>query len=115
MYEVAICEDEEVLRDGLCTQCSQILDDLKVEHTVSPYSSAEELESALSGGAVYSLLCLDILMDGKTGMELAQELRERDEKTSILFITSSTEFLKDGYSVRPIQYLLKPVKREELA
>ena len=115
MYEVAICEDEEVLRDGLCTQCSQILDDLKVEHTISPFPSAEELESALSGGAVYSLLCLDILMDGKTGMELAQELRERDEKTSILFITSSTEFLKDGYSVRPIQYLLKPVKREELA
>ncbi|MFR6591230.1 MAG: hypothetical protein ACLURV_15260 [Gallintestinimicrobium sp.] len=45
-------------------------------------------------------------MDGKTGMKLAQELQERDDRTSILFITGSTEFLKDGYSVRPIQYLL---------
>jgi len=53
-------------------------------------------------------------MDGKTGMKLAQELRERDDRTSILFITGSTEFLKDGYSVRPIQYLLKPVSREDL-
>ena len=35
-------------------------------------------------------------------MKLAQELRQRDDKTSILFITSSTEFLKDGYSVRPV-------------
>ena len=49
-------------------------------------------------------------MGGKSGMKLAQELRQRDDKTSILFITSSTEFLKDGYSVRPIQYLLKPVQ-----
>ena len=47
-------------------------------------------------------------------MKLAQELRQRDDKTSILFITSSTEFLKDGYSVRPIQYLLKPVQAAEL-
>ena len=53
-------------------------------------------------------------MGGKSGMKLAQELRQRDEKTSILFITSSTEFLKDGYSVRPIQYLLKPVQAAEL-
>lgn len=114
MYRVAVCEDEAVLRDELCAQCGQILDDLKVEHTISPFSSAEELESALSDGASYSLLCLDILLGGKTGMELAQKLRERDEKTSILFITSSAEFLKDGYEVRPIQYLFKPVSREEL-
>ena len=114
MYWVAVCEDEKNLREDLCAQCAAILLELQVEHTVTPYSSAEELEAAFSAGAEFSLLCLDILMDGKTGMKLAQELRERDDRTSILFITGSTEFLKDGYSVRPIQYLLKPVSREDL-
>lgn len=47
-------------------------------------------------------------------MELARELRTREDETSILFITGSTEFLRDGYSVRPIQYLLKPVEPEAL-
>ena len=47
-------------------------------------------------------------------MKLAQELRQRDDKTSILFITSSTEFLKDGYSVRPISTCSKPVQAAEL-
>ena len=103
MYRVAVCEDEKNLREDLCAQCAAILSELQVEHTVTPYSSAEELEAAFSAGAEFSLLCLDILMDGKTGMKLAQELRERDDRTSILFITGSTEFLKDGYSVRPIQ------------
>lgn len=114
MYRVAVCEDENTFREELCSQCEIILSGLQVEHTVTPYSSAEELEAAFLAGAEFSLLCLDILMGGKTGMSLAKELRERDEKTSILFITSSTEFLKDGYSVRPIQYLLKPTSYEEL-
>lgn len=114
MYRVAVCEDEKNLREDLCAQCAAILSGLQMEHTVTPYSSAEELEAAFSAGAEFSLLCLDILMDGKTGMKLAQELRERDDRTSILFITGSTDFLKDGYSVRPIQYLLKPVSREDL-
>ena len=114
MYRVAVCEDEDILCADLCRQCGAILDTLKVEHRITPYSSAGELEEALSAGEEFSLLCLDILMHGKTGMELAQELRQRDDKTSILFITGSTEFLKDGYSVRPIQYLLKPVQPAEL-
>lgn len=115
MYRIAVCEDEAVLRDELCTQCSAVLTDLHTEYTISSFPSAAELEHALSEGASFSLLCLDIMMEGKNGMQLAQELREHDEKTSILFITSSAEFLKDGYSVRPIQYLFKPVRYEELA
>ena len=114
MYRVAVCEDEEVLRRELCRECEAVLREMKVEHTVTAYASAEELESALAAGETYSLLCLDIFMGGKSGMALAQELREREDETSILFVTGSTEFLREGYSVRPIQYLLKPVQLEEL-
>lgn len=114
VYRVAVCEDENILRQELCRQCEAVLKDLNAEHAVTAYSSAEELEAALAAGTEFSLLCLDILMHGKSGMALAQELRERDDQTSILFITGSTEFLREGYSVRPIQYLLKPVQPEEL-
>lgn len=114
MYRVAVCEDEPNLREGLRGQCGEILSGLEIEHEIVPFSSAEELEAALTGGARFDLLCLDIFLAEKTGMELAQEVRRWDEKVSILFITSATEFLLEGYGVRPIQYLLKPVKREEL-
>lgn len=114
MYHVAVCEDEPNLRAGLCEQCREILQELETEHEIVPFSSAEELEASLAAGARFDLLCLDILLAEKTGMELAREVRKWDEQISILFITSSTEFLLEGYGVRPIQYLLKPVKREEL-
>lgn len=115
MYRLAVCEDETENREALRALCEEILDELGVEHSVETFPSAEALESALSAGETFDLLCLDILMDGKSGMELAREQREYDDRVSILFITSSEAHLKEGYAVRPIQYLFKPVRREELA
>ena len=115
MYRLAVCEDEEAVRDDLCLQCRNILSSvLRVEHEVVPFPSAEALEGALATGERFDLLCLDILMAGKSGMELAREVRTYDDRVSILFITGSEEFLKEGYAVRPIQYLFKPVQEEEL-
>ena len=114
MYRLAVCEDEEDIRRELCALCGDILGGWAVEHTVAPFPSAEELERAMAGGARFDLLCLDILMAGQSGLDFARRLRTWDEGTSVLFITGSSDFLKDGYAVRPIQYLFKPVRRAEL-
>lgn len=114
MYRLAICEDETMLREALHGLCHSILERMGVEHEIAAYSSAEELETALSTGARFDLLCLDIIMTGKTGMDLAIELRKWDNQTSILFVTSSTDYLLEGYNARPLQYLLKPVKEDAL-
>lgn len=114
MYRVAVCEDEPNLREALCAQCRGILGRLAVFHEVVPFATAEGLEEALSKGAQFDLLCLDILLTGKSGMELALDVRKRDDRVSILFITVSTDFLLEGYGARPIQYLLKPVREEDL-
>ena len=114
MYRLAVCEDDGNIRKELCALCGDILGGWSVEHSVSAFSSAEELERAIADGSCFDLLCLDILMGGQTGLDFARQLRTWDESTSLLFITGSSDFLKEGYSVRPIQYLFKPIKREEL-
>ena len=54
-------------------------------------------------------------MEGQNGMEICPEAAGRKTSASAsLFITGSSQYPKDGYSVRPIQYLFKPVQREEL-
>lgn len=115
MYAVAVCEDQKDTREEAAALCGEVLTDLEIEHRIAAFSSAEDLETQLLSGERFDLLCLDILMDGESGMEFAKKLRMTDDRTSILFLTGSSEYLKDGYEVRPIQYLLKPVKREELA
>lgn len=114
MYRIAVCEDESNLLAGLCANFQDILTELETEHEILPFSSAEELEAVLCSGERFDLLCLDILLVKKTGMELALDVRKWDDQVSILFITGSSEFLLEGYGARPIQYLLKPVKYEEL-
>lgn len=98
MYRVAVCEDERDARELICGLCREILTGLETEYTVSGFSSAEELAAALDGGERFELLCLDILMEGRTGMEMAQTLRAEDEQTSILFISSSRGYPDIGGS-----------------
>ena len=115
MYCIAICEDDTTLRGDLERLCHALLDDLAPEHSISAFATADALSQALSAGETFDLLLLDILMEGKSGMELAHEIRGRDDQVSIVFLTSSAEYLKEGYSVRPLQYLFKPVDQKELA
>lgn len=116
IYKLAVCEDDEVIQKELCGLCSGILDEEGVRYEITVFSSAGELEAVFfEKGMAYDLLILDIIMPGMTGMEFAQILRQRRDRTSIIFVTGNEEYLLEGYSVQPVQFLLKPVSREALA
>lgn len=117
MYRLAICEDDPVMRDALDKLCREILAEMDLEYEIAAFSSAEELDAAVHSENVdpFALLLLDIQLDGMSGMELARELRRRDDWVGVVFITNCEDYLREGYAVQPIQYLLKPVSREALA
>lgn len=58
----------------------------------------------------YDLVLLDVVMPGVNGMKAAQELREKDKNVRLVFISLSSEFAVESYSVDAYQYLLKPVE-----
>ena len=61
------------------------------------------------------LVLLDILMgEGDGGMRLAARLREMGNQVSIILVSSSPDFILQGYDVQAIKYLLKPVSSEDL-
>lgn len=116
VYRLAVCEDDDTIRAELHSFCHEILTEDDVEHSIADFSSAQELEHTLTEeSAAFDLLILDIQMDGLTGMELAQSLRQRGDRVSIIFVTGCEDYLPEGYSVQPIHFLLKPVSREALA
>ena len=61
----------------------------------------------------YSIYFLDIIMD-KNGIDVAKELREVTPDVPIIFTTSSKEFAINAFKVQAYDYILKPVKKEEL-
>lgn len=114
-YSLAVCEDDRIIRETVCRFCDEVLEEAGIPHEITAYSQVEEAEAALAAGEKQiHLLILDIETGGKTGVELAQEMRDRNDERSILFITGYEKYLSVGYEVRPVQFLLKPINWEKL-
>lgn len=114
MLQIAVCDDE-------ISQLSQIMQyinqyrtsrNLNCEYAV--FTNGFELISAIEKGKKFDVYCLDIIMPGFTGIDVAKEIRAHDKNSMILFFTSSSEFALESYSVKAIDYILKPVTKEKL-
>lgn len=57
---------------------------------------------------------IDIYLDTISGLELAERLRNEEENAALCFISSSDAFYREAYDLYAVQYLLKPVKKEDL-
>ncbi len=79
---------------------------LSLEGTFTGSAAAFEF---LHGHDVDLLFC-DIQMPGLSGMELSRMLPER---TRIIFTTAFSDYALEGFKVRALDYLLKPVSYED--
>ncbi|KFJ08178.1 LytR/AlgR family response regulator transcription factor [Bifidobacterium tsurumiense] len=57
----------------------------------------------------FDLILLDIEMPHMNGMDVAHEVRSIDDDVVLIFITNMAQYAIQGYSVRALSYLLKPV------
>ena len=94
-----------------------ILDDYAASNglniDVSRFSSAEELLDAYRPYQ-YTIVFLDIYMQGASGVEAARLIREMDSDTIIVFQTTSTEHMADAFQTHAYEYVIKPVQPERI-
>lgn len=64
--------------------------------------------------APFDIILLDVIMPLLSGIETAAEIRQSDKNVKIIFLTSSSEYAVDSYSVKASNYILKPVVPEKL-
>lgn len=60
------------------------------------------------------MVFLDIQMGGIDGIETAQELRNRDTRTVLFFITSYSQHIMRSMTIHPFAFLVKPVEEKQL-
>ena len=106
---IALCDDElpelEILRHHVEEFGSQ----KKLALTISCFQSGESLLSDLSRGRVFGIIFLDIFIGSSNGVLVARKIREINKQCSIIFVTNSRDHAIEGYGVRAMQYLLKPL------
>lgn len=114
MIQIALCDDniDELSNMVQLIDLYRTSRNFNCEYAVFP--NGFELISALEKGKMFDIYCLDIIMPGFMGIDLAKEIRKFDKTAPIIFFTSSPEFALESYSVRAVNYVLKPVTKEKL-
>lgn len=57
----------------------------------------------------FDIILMDIIMPLLNGLDAAKEIRQSDKSVKIVFLTHSSEYAVDSYSVKANNYLLKPL------
>lgn len=114
--EIAIVDDlpaerQEVRR--LLIEFFTINKDLYgITPSFSEFESGEQFLKTFQPGK-YQLVLLDIYMSNLSGIDVAKKLCSIDKKCNIIFFTTSTDHMLDGYDVHAIGYILKPVSKHQ--
>ena len=112
MIKIAICDDERKFLDAAEEMLKQYLNNNAIPAQTELFCIPMELIDAIEEGTRYDIYLLDIYMPGISGMSIATELRSRDIKSPVIFLTSSTDHALEAFGVDATHYLLKPYTKE---
>lgn len=110
---IAICDDNKIF----CNQLKEFIErynrtnDANCE--VSSFNSGIELLEQYTDD--YKIIILDIEMEGMNGIETALEIRKKNQKVIIWFLTVSEAYVMEGYKAEAFRYLIKPLSYEEFS
>ncbi|WP_370775156.1 LytR/AlgR family response regulator transcription factor [Holdemania massiliensis] len=108
MIHIAIAEDIPAERDQLVAALRQAEQQLNEEFQIQTFSDGSELLQKYPHPL--DILLLDIQMAEISGMEAARQIRQFDDQVILIFVTSLAQYALDGYAVRAMDYLIKPVR-----
>lgn len=111
---IAICDDEEAQRLLLQKYVEDWAQENRIHLETKLFSSGESFWFAWEDDSCYDLLIFDIEMGQLSGMELAADIRKKDEEIPILFVTGYDSYMAQGFEVAALHYLLKPIPKEKL-
>ncbi len=114
MLQLAICDDNIEELSNMIQLINEYRSSKHISLEYAVFSNGYELISVLEKGKRFDIYCLDIIMPTFTGIEVAKKIRSVDQSTQIIFFTSSSDYAFESYSVKALNYILKPISKEKL-
>lgn len=111
MYEVAICDDSALDRRLLREEISankEYLEQIRFHE----YGSGKELLAKMEQ-IRFSIIFLDIQMEGMDGEKTAEEIRKLDDGVVLIFYTGCAEPTPHSFEVQPYRFIKKNMPQIE--
>ena len=107
MIKFAICDDEPLTVQAFAGQLTSYME----EKQITAYSVGSFLNgrALLEAGGGFDVIFLDIQMERPDGVETARLLRQRGDRSLLVFVTVLKERVFDAFDVEACGYLLKPL------
>ena len=112
MIRVALCDDDLSVLDGIDALINQYREKCDQDIDYTAFHSSLELLSEIEKGMCFDVLFLDVIMPGQNGINTAKEIRQYDNVVKIIFLTSSSEYAIQSYTVGAYFYQIKPICEE---
>lgn len=113
--KITICDDsiKDLLKtEKLLLKYKAMCPDRDFE--IEKFSDPSRLSQKITEGKLTDIYILDMLMPGRTGIDLGNLIRMSGCENVIIYITASDDYALDAYGVRAVRYLLKPVDESKL-
>lgn len=110
---IAIIEDEKAAYLRLEEQILNFSKRNNQEFEIKWFPSGQDFLEADS--TLFAIIFLDIELGDYDGVTVAKMIREKNNISSLIFITNLTKYAQYGYEVDAISYLIKPVEYDSFA
>lgn len=111
MIKIAICDNNKVFLDKLEQMVRDVL--AHQSYTLAAFTSAAGVLTFLETNPT-DILITDIRMPEQNGIETAKKAHTLQNGMQFIFVSNYVEYIEDVFAVKPIFYLLKPIRPEKL-
>lgn len=115
MINVAICDDDVAITGRIESMLCNIAKKKFIPVETEVFWNGKHLVEAVESNACFDVIFLDIEMGCENGITVARKIRETDKNVLIIYVTSYDSYMKESFSVRPFQFLMKPVDETQMA
>ena len=110
--KIAIIDDEKYQFDILKDTCTEYGNNNNIKIDTDYYEDGNVFLNHLNNN--YSICFIDIYMSAINGIDLAKKLREINKDIVIVFVTTSSDFMAEAFSVHAFHYITKPYEKEKI-
>ena len=113
MLKIAICDDDV----PFCYDLENKILSINKRFEIDVYFTLENLVQKLDAQVIYDLLFLDIEFGSLNGISIGKYIREvlDNDYMQIVFVSSKTSYAMDLFEIRPLHFLIKPLKIGDIA